>query len=105
MVIYTPLEEAKEEIWRRWNNQELKNEVTHYLGTVPSVFEAEPRAYLARNIVSPDNECRKFLKEAKRINLTPILGEFSDDKFVSMNRDKLGLAKMAFFMDGIRTII
>ena len=95
--IYTPLEEAKEEIWRRWNNHELKKDVARYLGTVPSVFETEPRVCLFRNVASPDNECIKFFEIAKQINLRPICGEYLDDKFVSRNRDKLGLAKMYFF--------
>jgi hypothetical protein len=30
--IYTPLEEAKEEIQRRWEDKELKKKVEEYLG-------------------------------------------------------------------------
>lgn len=97
MDIYTPLEEAKEEIWRRWNNQELKKDVISYLGDVPSVFETEPRACLFRSVSSPDTECKNFLEMTKLINLKPIGGEYLDDKFATKNRDKLGLAKMAFF--------
>jgi hypothetical protein len=97
MDIYTPLEEAKEEIWRRWNDKVLREEVAQFLGDIPGVCHSKPRAYLFRNVASPNNECGKFLELARTINLKPIVGEYLDDKFVSMNSDKLSLARMAFF--------
>ena len=30
MSIYTPLEEAKKEIWRRWNDKELRKKIDDF---------------------------------------------------------------------------
>jgi len=51
---YTPIEEAKKEIWERWNNASLRKQVEEYLGGIPKCFISEPRAVLDRNIVSPN---------------------------------------------------
>ena len=43
-TIYTSLEEAKEEVWRRWNDKELRAKVEESLGgDVPEVFRDEPK--------------------------------------------------------------
>lgn len=52
--LYTSLEEAKEEIWRRWNNPQLRKSVDDFVGNVPAVFGYEPRACLARFVASPN---------------------------------------------------
>ena len=37
--IYTPLSVAKKEIWRRWNDKELRKKVEKFLGgDIPEVF-------------------------------------------------------------------
>jgi hypothetical protein len=61
MDIYTPIEEAKEEIWRRWNDPALQKKVPDYLGSIPECFQREPRAVLFRNIASPDIEFHHFV--------------------------------------------
>ncbi len=95
--IYTSLEEAKDEIWRRWNDNDLRKKVDAYCGEVPAVFKNEPRSVLDRNVMSPNNELFHFLKLAEQVALKPLGWEYRDDKFCSRNADKLGLAKMAFF--------
>lgn len=94
--IYTSIEEAKEEIWKRWGNQRLKEKIVEFLGDVPPVFNNEPGAVLGRHIVSPNNELSCFLEHSVRINLKPVCIEYLNDKFSSVNRDKVALAKMAF---------
>lgn len=98
MNIYTNLEEAKKEIWNRWNNKELRKKVEEYLGNdIPQVFLNEPRAVLFRNIISPDFEFLYFLESAKRVGLKPLGLEYVEDFFCTRNSDKLGLCKLNIF--------
>jgi hypothetical protein len=94
--IYTSLEEAKEEIWKRWKNQGLKEKIVEFLGDVLPVFNKEPKAVLGRHITSPNNELLYFGDQSARINLKQVCIEVLHDKFCAMNRDKLYLAKMPF---------
>lgn len=95
---YTTLENAKVEVWKRWNEKSLKNRVEEYLDNdIPEAFANEPRAVLFRNIASPDFEFLYFLKLSKKIGLRPLILEYLDDKFSTRNADKLCLAKMAIF--------
>jgi hypothetical protein len=96
MEIYTPLEEAKEEIWRRWNVQTLKEKVTKFLGDIPGVFQSGPRACYDRNIISPNNELIEFLSLSCTTHLKPLGFEYFADKFVSKNIDKYYLSIMPF---------
>lgn len=95
--IYTPLEEAKAEIWHRWNNESLKKEVVGYLGGFLPEFFSAPRAILVRDVATPDVECMHFVDLAQKIDLMPTVFEGSDDKFVSLASDKMGLVKLSFF--------
>jgi hypothetical protein len=96
--IYMTIEEAKEEIQKRWNDAELKRKVEEYLGgDIPEGFLHEPRAVLFRNIASPDLEFQHFLKTAASIDLKPYILEYTADKFSTRNSDKLGLCKLAIF--------
>ncbi|MFA6184158.1 MAG: hypothetical protein WC682_03570 [Parcubacteria group bacterium] len=99
--IYTPLEVAKEEIWRRWNDKELKKKVKKFLDKgIPEIMLNSPKAILARHVASPNNEFIKYLKLSKKIDLKPICLEYLSDKFRSENQDKYYLGKM-FFCDGL----
>ncbi|MBF0555918.1 MAG: hypothetical protein HQK96_15445 [Nitrospirae bacterium] len=95
--LYTSLEEAKEEIWRRWNNENLRKEVEIYVKIVPEFMRKEPLAILWRNLASPNMDYHNFLKLTEQVKLTPVVFEYLQDKFVTINRDKLALAKMAFY--------
>jgi hypothetical protein len=94
--IYTSLEEAKEEIWKRWENKTLREKVTEFMGDVPPAFSKSPGAVLGRHIISPNNELLYFGKQSACINLKPVCIEYLHDKFCAMNGDKLYLAKMPF---------
>lgn len=42
---YTPLSKAKDEIWKRWNDEELKKKVEKFLGgDLPKYFKGNPKA-------------------------------------------------------------
>lgn len=92
--IYTPLEEAKKEIKRRWNDKELQKKVEKYLGKLPDIFEKKPYAILGRHILTSNVECLIFTEEAKKSGLELMGFEYHDDRFLTMNRSKLGLGKM-----------
>jgi len=94
--IYTPLEDAKEEIWRRWNDGALRSCVNDFLGEIPEVLKEKPRAVLFRHIITPNTEYRHFLSVVNGANIEPLGWEFLKDRFCTRNADKVGLIKMAF---------
>jgi hypothetical protein len=95
--IYTPLSVAKEEIWRRWNDKALRKKVEDFLGgNLPEFLKEEPRAYLARNITSPNFELKYFIDLTREIGLESAFIEHANDKFVAKNSDKYHLARMHF---------
>lgn len=98
--MYTPLEEAKEEIWRRWNNSDLRSEVNSYVNGVPAIFTKEPLSVLCKHIITPNMEYNQFLAQVKDINLKPLGWEFLEDRFSFRNTDKVALAKMQFHLNG-----
>lgn len=95
---YTPLEEAKKEVWRRWKDRELKQKVEKFWnGDVPEFLKDKPKAYLARHINTPDKEFFRFLELARKIGLQPVCPELLSDKFLAKNSDKYYLGKLFFY--------
>lgn len=95
--IYTPLSVAKEEIWRRWNDKELRKKVEDFLGgDVPEPFRKEPRAVTTRQVATPNKEFSIFHDMASLTGLKLLCWEFYDDIFVTTNRDKASLGKIGF---------
>lgn len=95
--IYTPLEEAKKEIQRRWNDKELKKKVEKFLGKdIPHFFQNEPRAAYVRDIISPNNEFFYFWDIVGDTGVKPVLVEYSTGKFVARNINKYHLCRMYF---------
>ncbi len=96
--IYTPIEEAKKEIWRRWNDKELKKKVEKFLGSdIPKFLQKEPRAIYTDYLASPDWSFFNFYEKSKEVGLKPIVWEYLDDIFVTNNASKVSLAKMVFY--------
>lgn len=96
--IYTPLEEAKKEIKRRWNDEALKKRVGQFWGEgVPEPFKVNPQAVLFRYIATPNFEYDKGKEIADKLGLEYLLMEFFSDKFCTINPDKRGLGRMCFF--------
>lgn len=94
--IYTPLSVAKEEIWRRWNDEELKKKIEKFLGDIPECIKNEPKAISARQIATPNKEFFHFFDMAKMTDLKPLCWEYHCDRFITTNRDKAGLGKLGF---------
>lgn len=98
--IYTPLSVAKKEIWKRWNDKDLRKKVESFLGgDVPKPFKKGPRAVLSRSIITPNQELFYFLDLAKSTELEPIGLEGIEDKFCTKNHDKVSLSKLSFYKD------
>lgn len=96
-VLYTSIEEAREEIWRRWNDEELKKKVLEYLGgDVPEFFLKSPMSVLARNIATPMNETVRFLEVSTDLGVSPIVLEYAKDTFTTENLAKYYLGKIMF---------
>ena len=97
--IYTPLQEAKAELERRWNDPELRKKVEEYLGrdNLPEYFFEKPHAISIEDVASPNLYTWTFISKAHQIGLEPLHFEFLDDIFVTTNHDKASLAKMSFY--------
>lgn len=96
--IYVSLEEAKEEIWRRWNDKELRKKVEDFLGgDIPEPFKKEPRAVITRQLLTPNMETIYFFERAKMSGLKILSWEFLDDLFTTTNECKAYLAKVVIF--------
>ncbi len=95
--MYTTLEEAKEEVWKRWHDAGLRRRVEEYVRELPYGFEQEPRAVLWRWLATPNYESFIFSQLAHEASIKPIYFEFIMDKFCSKNPDKFYLGKLAFF--------
>jgi hypothetical protein len=93
--VYTPFEDARVEITKRWKNNELKTAVEQYVSGIPACLSSEPRAVLFRNVASPTIEFELFLEQAKKINLKPLALEYTNDKFSTHNNEKLHLLKIS----------
>lgn len=95
--LYMPLEEAKKEIQRRWNDKELQKKVEEFLGNdIPHFLLDSPKAFLARHIASPNFEFLFFKELANEIGLEFVIPEFTDDIFTPENTSKYHLGKMFF---------
>jgi len=98
--IYTPLSVAKKEIWKRWDDKELRKKVGEFLGgDIPKFLKDSPKAYFPRHVVSPNFDFLRFLKKVNCAEIDFVCPEYRKDKFVSKNKSKYHLCKM-FFHDG-----
>ncbi len=83
------------EIHKRKNMPLLRKAVEDYLlGDIPSHFQGDTVAYLARHVATPNFETLRFIEMAKQMGLPSVIGEDSGDIFVSQNSLKRALGKM-----------
>jgi hypothetical protein len=92
--IYVSLDEAREELKKRWENKELKRKIEDELGDnfMPH-FSDSPRAVLTKQVCVADNGFIFFNYCAKYINANPLSLEFLGDTFVHFNEEKKGLGR------------
>ncbi|MDO8659917.1 MAG: hypothetical protein Q7K54_04970 [Candidatus Parcubacteria bacterium] len=94
--IYFTLDEAREEIKKRWGNKDLKKKVEDYLANnfIPGLLSNEPKAVFIKSVMSPDNGYDFFSLNAKYLGLKPLLSEYTHDLFIGLSEEKLGLARL-----------
>ncbi|OHA46800.1 MAG: hypothetical protein A2541_01305 [Candidatus Taylorbacteria bacterium RIFOXYD2_FULL_36_9] len=95
-IRYFSLDEAREEIKKRWANVELKKKIEEELGEdfIPFFESNKPRSVSFRQLISPDNGFCLFQQEAKYTDTKPTIIEYLDDIFVSLNIEKKGYGRL-----------
>jgi hypothetical protein len=69
--MYTSLEIAREEVWRRWNDADLRQRVSAFSSDLPEVIQKEPKAIIFRQLASPNFEFLRFSELAQEVDLKP----------------------------------
>lgn len=94
--IYTPIEEAKEEIQKRWKDKDLQAKIEEFIGTdIPGIFNEGPFAVLGRHVVTSNIETLRFVELAKKSDLNLLGFEYLNDRFLTSNKSKLSLGKIS----------
>jgi hypothetical protein len=98
--IYTSVLAAKDEVWRRWNDKELRKRTEDFLGLgTPDLFYDKPVTVLFRFIATPNLEFKLAIDFSAAMDLEIIFWEFLSDKFCTRNQDKVHLGKLVFSRD------
>ncbi len=94
-AMYTPLEEAVEELHKRRRMFAGRTPGRNWL---PDALtgHADGFALLARFIPTPNFESLRFLRHVESTGLKPAISAANNDKFVPQNPLKRGLARMGF---------
>ncbi len=98
--VYTPLDEALEELKKRREDKTLEQKILQALGgSLPDPLKDSPKALLFRQLATPNYEIRRLINiiEAGDSNLEPCFWEYYGDKFTSNNKCKHSLGKMMFY--------
>ena len=96
--IYTPLDEAKKEIQKRWKDKELEKKVDEFLtGNIPEIIKKEPKAICTFHVATPNWAFFHFWEVSEKAHLKPVVFEYLEDLFITTNFDKVSLAKMVFY--------
>jgi hypothetical protein len=104
--IYISLDEAREELAKRWQNQELKKAIEDELGeNFWPEFKNEPRGFLSRCLPSPDNGLTFFFQCSKYINAKPLDFEYIGDLFTSKNEEKKSLGELRITLKNKKYIV
>lgn len=99
--IYSSLSEAIQALEKRRDNKKLREEINNFLGNrrVPDIISKNKSipAVLFRQLASPNYEMSRFLALAELGDFTPVVWEYLDDKYVTLNSEKYSLGKMSFY--------
>lgn len=87
---YHSLDEARAEILKRSADPALRREVESFLGEkLLPPFRQSPKAFIFRQIASPDQAIAMFWYFSRYLNLDPLILEFHEDTFSAGNDDKM----------------
>lgn len=104
--IYVSLDEAREEIKKRWNDVELRKKVEEELGdNFWSEFKLKPRGLILKNLISPENGLVFFMQCSKYIDITPLAFECLGDVFVSLNEEKKGMGRLHVQLENKKRVV
>lgn len=99
-LVYTPLSEAKLELYKRRENKELTNRMWKFFeGDIPKPLLDGPKALLFRQLFTPNFELRRFIDIVYEQHIDPLFFEYHEDKFTSHNPLKHALGKMRFLQE------
>ncbi|MFA7191888.1 MAG: hypothetical protein WC089_01120 [Candidatus Paceibacterota bacterium] len=94
-VVYTPLSDALRLLEERQKDVDLVNKIKDlFAGEIPEILNDKNCAVIARQLATPNHECRAFVGLARENNLKPIFFEYYDDKFTSNNKYKHSLGQI-----------
>ncbi len=97
--VYTPVNEAISELKERRKDPVLAEKIHELLnGDIPEpLCSPELRAVIFRQIATPNYEMRRFVHIIEALDdLTPLFGEYRDDKFTSNNEYKHSWGRILF---------
>jgi hypothetical protein len=96
--IYLSLDEARDEIRRRWNDKILKEKIELVLnekvGIISTFLNSKPCAVIWRSMLSPDNGFDFYYQSSNYLGCEVAPMEYLDDKFVTINEEKKALSKI-----------
>ena len=98
-LVYTPLDEALEELKRRRAESGLEKYVDSHLPVgLPDSLKEKPRAVTFRQVVTPNYEVMRFLNIVDMVGgLDPLFFEYREDKFTDNNLWKYSLGNLGFY--------
>jgi len=98
--IYLSLDEAREELKKRWNNVELRKKIEKELGDkfMPK-FSVAPRGVSFKQIFPAENGSNFFYQCAKYVGSEPLVIEYHDDIFTHLNEEKKGYGRLRVISD------
>lgn len=98
--IYISLDEAREEIAKRWKDEDLKKKIEEELGDkfMKNLF-SEPRGVYFHQVCSPDNGFMFFYQCAKYAGTLPLGMEYLGDIFVHFNEDKKAMGRLRVVLE------
>ncbi|HYC83373.1 MAG TPA: hypothetical protein VEB60_02415 [Candidatus Paceibacterota bacterium] len=93
-AVYSTLQEAKNALLERRDNQDIKEP-----DFLPEVLRSEPYAVIFRHIATPNYELRRFISSAELAGLKPLILEYTEDRFTSLNEWKRSLGKICLHQE------
>jgi len=94
-AVYTSLPKALKILDERRKDPELMAKVEKLLnGNIPKILKEQKCGVQFRQIATPNNDTKHFLKLTKDFGLTPFFMEYHDDKFSSNNSFKRSLGQL-----------
>lgn len=93
--VYTPLSEALKILDERQKDLSLIKKVQELLKyDIPEVLKGKKCGVQFRQVVTPNNDAKNFIKISENFGITPVFMEYHSDKFSSNNNFKRSLGKI-----------